>query len=207
MARRRRYRGHRRRARSWRRASELAVIFVLCVIALYSGYKGTDDTLTGGNPGDEPGSYGYLVVDGDSLRLGGENIRLFGIDAPELHQKCRDKNNRPYACGKKARAALKRLIMGLRVSCRTLDVDRYQRSVAVCKAGGDDINKAMVEDGWAVAYLSISLAYAGAEAKARKAKRGLWAGTFEQPADWRRFNRSSMSIAGGNQPAPTIAPD
>ena len=40
-----------------------------------------------------------IVTDGDTIKMGKENIRLFGIDAPEMKQICKNKNNDPYACG------------------------------------------------------------------------------------------------------------
>ena len=45
------------------------------------------------------------VVDGDSLRLHDVDIRLEGIDAPELHQSC-ERAGQTYPCGDAARAAL-----------------------------------------------------------------------------------------------------
>ena len=40
-----------------------------------------------------------VVTDGDTIKIGREKIRLFGIDAPEMKQICNDENNNPYACG------------------------------------------------------------------------------------------------------------
>src|SRR5262245_22867054 len=57
------------------------------------------------------------VVDGDSLDLAGHRVRLFGIDAPENAQDCRDARGRTYACGREARAALAEAIGGQSVSC------------------------------------------------------------------------------------------
>ena len=61
------------------------------------------------------------VVDGDSLRPadGAHDIRLQGIDAPEIGQRCRDRAGRDYDCGRKARAHLKSLVAGRDVRCRT----------------------------------------------------------------------------------------
>ena len=57
-----------------------------------------------------------------------------------------------------------------------------------CYYRGIDINAAMVRAGWAVAYKRYSNDYVADEAEARVAKRGLWAGTFQQPEKWRRNN-------------------
>lgn len=120
------------------------------------------------------------VVDGDSLEAAGERIRLYGIDAPELSQTCR-KAGADYACGQEAREALKRLAGGRAVECEGHGRDRYGRLLAVCRAGGIDLNGRQVLDGRAVAYGG----YADEEAQARAAGRGIWAGTFETPGAWR----------------------
>jgi hypothetical protein len=39
------------------------------------------------------------VVDGDTLELGKERIRLYGIDAPETKQLCKNSKGQDYACG------------------------------------------------------------------------------------------------------------
>lgn len=120
------------------------------------------------------------VVDGDTLRLGGERIRLKGIDAPELDQTCRRDDVR-YACGRQARAALERLAGGAPVRCTGWERDRHGRLLAVCHAGESDLNAAMVMSGWAVAFG----AYTAEESQARRERRGLWAGSFDAPRAWR----------------------
>jgi endonuclease YncB( thermonuclease family) len=66
-----------------------------------------------------------------------------------------------------------------RVICEQEDRDCYGRIVAVCSANGRDINAEMARQGWALEYKQYSDGrYADEEAQARKAKRGLWAGTF-----------------------------
>ncbi|MBB4389894.1 hypothetical protein GGE61_006260 [Rhizobium leguminosarum] len=46
------------------------------------------------------------VIDGDTIEIAGQRIRLNGIDAPESWQACRDAAGRPYRCGKDAAFAL-----------------------------------------------------------------------------------------------------
>ena len=145
-------------------------------------------------PGNQS-SGNMMVVDGDSLRQGngGSDIRLHAIDAPELAQYCQRPDGKRYNCGRRARDHLRQLIGGREVSCITMDVDRYERSVAVCKAGDTDLNRQMVRDGWALAYRQHDRVYSGAEAEAKAAKRGIWQGEFDPPADWRRMNQGSMA--------------
>lgn len=121
-----------------------------------------------------------VAGDGDSLTIAGERIRLIGIDAPELAQTCsRAGADRP--CGRESRDALTARIRDRVVICSGWERDRYNRLLARCRAGGVDLNRAQVEDGWAVAYGD----HADAEAAARGAGRGLWAGRFERPREWR----------------------
>jgi endonuclease YncB( thermonuclease family) len=141
------------------------------------------------------------VIDGDSLRSGMEEIRLHGIDAPEFGQTCTRSDGSDYACGRQATRHLKRLIANAPIDCRIIDTDRYNRTIAVCTAGGRELNLAMVEDGWAVAYTKHSLGYVAAEQDARDARRGIWQGWFEQPSAWRERNRMSLGTLGQNNAA------
>ena len=134
----------------------------------------------------------FAAIDGDSLRKAGGNYRLNGIDAPELHQMCRDAGRRDYPCGRMAKAALNDLVAGQDLSCSAVDTDRYGRAVVICKAGREEINAAMVRQGWAIAYRAHSMAYVSEEAEARSARRGLWQGEFEVPEAWRKSHRKEL---------------
>jgi len=129
-----------------------------------------------------------IVNDGDSLTLGTERIRMRGIDAPEYQQTCR-KDGADYACGKMARQALVRLISGNPVTCSGWQRDRYGRLLGDCKAGGKDLNRAQVEAGWAIAYGDFE----AEQAIARTGKAGIWAGTFDQPQDWRESHHEGLA--------------
>jgi endonuclease YncB( thermonuclease family) len=124
------------------------------------------------------------VADGDTIELSGQRIRLQGVDAPELHQECRDASGRNWGCGRRARSELRALIGNDPVQCESHAKDRFGRSVAVCRARGRDLSEAMVRSGWALAYPDWS-PYADAQADARGRKAGIWAGTFERPRAWR----------------------
>lgn len=138
-------------------------------------------------PRAEPGGIA-AVIDGDTLRLNGRRIRLFGVDAPEGRQQCR-REGRPYACGEAAARHLEALISGRAVTCRQRDMDRHGRMVAICFAGGADLNRAMVAAGWALAYRRYGLDYVAQERRAQRARRGLWAGQFQPPWRWRAERR------------------
>jgi endonuclease YncB( thermonuclease family) len=130
------------------------------------------------------------VVDGDSLRLGRESIRLKGIDAPELRQTCLDDAGREWRCGQAAKSRLAALAAAGAVSCTARGHDRYGRTLATCAAGDvADLGEALVREGLAVDYggfHSLFSGYSAAEREARAARRGIWAGTFEPPQDFRR---------------------
>ncbi len=130
-----------------------------------------------------------VVLDGDSMRLKGRDVRLYGIDAPEYGQSCQLADGKSYRCGRDARNFLRKLVAQNPVKCRQIDLDRYGRDIAVCTAGKTELNRAMVESGWAVAYLNHSLNYVQAEKRARNARLGIWRGEFVEPEDWRADNR------------------
>lgn len=130
------------------------------------------------------------IADGDSFAIGGRRIRLFGIDAPERGQSCADADGRRYDCGAAAGEALTRLIGNELPRCTERDRDSYGRSVAVCTVGGRELNRAMVAEGWAIAFTRYSRDYVGDEATARRARRGLWRGRFERPDQYRAGQRN-----------------
>lgn len=118
------------------------------------------------------------IVDGDTLVLNGERIRLYGIDAPELRQSCLDANGQIYGCGQLAKRHLIGLIDGKAVRCRGNNQDKYRRRLAVCYAGRMNVNKRMVEDGWALAYGYYSKVYIKEQIRARQKILGMWQGRF-----------------------------
>lgn len=130
------------------------------------------------------------VIDGDTLSIGRVHIRLFGMDAPESDQRCQDAEDRPYNCGLLAADVLTEEIGGAIVICLPVDVDQYKRVVAVCSARQHDLGDAMVRRGYAIDYPFFSGGrYREAEKEAREAKRGLWAGRFIEPRDWRKEHK------------------
>lgn len=149
----------------------------------------------------QTGSHSIRLADGDSFSLGHERYRLYGIDAPELHQECTDAAGRTWTCGIRARSELRRIIGTHPVQCRTVSTDRYGRNVAVCHAGGRDLAEEMVRAGFATVLerRGFPNPYEAVQAQARADKRGLWAGSFDTPSDWRRANPRDDTTA----PPPT----
>jgi endonuclease YncB( thermonuclease family) len=145
----------------------------------------------------EPGA--VEVIDGDSMRRGKEEIRLNGIDAPEYRQTCREADGKEWSCGREAAAALRGLVRRADVRCDGIETDRYGRIVADCYSGALSLGGEMVRLGWAIAYRQHSLKYVAQEEEAKRAKRGIWRGTFEDPENWREEHRPALGSA--------VAPD
>jgi endonuclease YncB( thermonuclease family) len=163
----------------------LVVVAVIAAIAHQSGRFDVPSRRGSLEPGATI-SGRAKTIDGDSLELAGERIRLFGIDAPEARQQCRNAQGQDYPCGREAARALAALANG-QLSCTLMRQDQYERGVATCTANGRDLGDAMVRAGHARDYVRHSRGrYAEAEREARAARRGIWAGDFEQPEAWRR---------------------
>ena len=126
------------------------------------------------------------VIDGDSLRIGDEEVRLFGIDAPEYQQICIDqKTGQAFSCGKRSRAHLEWMIDGREVRCEGWERDKFDRLLGECHVGEILLNRRMVLDGWAVSFGDYRT-----EEEAAKTKRvGLWSSDFEDPYKWRKDKR------------------
>ena len=125
------------------------------------------------------------VIDGDTIALGDQRIRLWGIDAPEIRQQC-VRDGASYPCGRAAKAILEALVGSESVACGQVAEDRYRRSVGRCWASGKDIGEAVVRAGWALDHSRYSRGfYASAEQHARNLQVGIWAGTFAAPWHWR----------------------
>ena len=129
------------------------------------------------------------VIDGDTIEIQDQRIRLHGIDAPERSQTCLLQGQR-YPCGVDATESLRKLVRGKAVSCNTMGRDRYGRTIAVCVIPvGIELGLTMVRLGWALAYRRFSIDYVHEEEDARQKKLGIWRGRFRPPWEWRRGKR------------------
>jgi len=128
------------------------------------------------------------IIDGDTIHIDNNKIRLNGIDAPEKKQIC-TKSGDEYSCGSVSTEALIKKIENKPVICHVAsNKDRYGRFIGVCFVGGTNLNKWMVINGYAVAYRRYSKDYVQDEEYAKKHKLGLWAGIFLEPEKWRKLN-------------------
>jgi endonuclease YncB( thermonuclease family) len=172
-----------------RKQMGIAAVFAVIAIVSSSSACGNDD-LTGS----------ARVIDGDTIAVGFQHVRLQGIDAPETDQVCLDAQGERWTCGLAARERLSAHIAGRAVRCASRGEDRYGRMLATCSAGGENLNGWMVREGWALAYVQYSREYIGDEAAARAQRRGMWAGAFIAPWDWRHRNRHTVILGALSVP-------
>ena len=121
------------------------------------------------------------VVDGDTLRFGGERIRLRGLDAPERAQTCTHADGANWPCGEAAERMLSELVAGSSVECAPFGRDQYDRVLARCTVGKTDVGAEVVRHGYAIADGE----YEAEEREARAARRGIWNGSFQRPREYR----------------------
>lgn len=141
------------------------------------------------------------IVDGDTIRIRDTTIRLFGIDAPELRQRCSDRAGKLYNCGKEAKLTLAKLIQEKELNCKLRTEDRYHRQVSVCFVDGLDVGEQMVAKGQAWAFTKYSRDYSDQEKTAKELKLGIWQAN-NIPA-W-KFRKNRWKI--GTQIAPEGCP-
>ena len=130
--------------------------------------------------------------DGDSFRIGSDRIRLLGIDAPELAQQCTDGAGRDWPCGRVARDRMADLLAAGAVDCRPEGYDRYDRLLATCFIGPQDLGATMVVEGLAVS----AGPYWQEQVAAQQARAGIWSGDFDAPRDWRDDQASPRGAWG-----------
>jgi len=133
------------------------------------------------------------VIDGDTISIRKQRIRIAAIDACERDQTGL-KDGKVWRCGAASRSYLAKMIDGQHVRCDIIDQDQYRRLVGQCFIGDVDIGLAMVKAGMAEAMLrylpashSISeVEYGQAEHSARDNGFGMWSAEIESPHLYRR---------------------
>ena len=165
-----------------RRNAQLAIVLVLLAS---TSADASEETLIVGRA---------TVVDGDTVEIRDVRIRLHGIDAPESSQRCTRTNGESQKCGQDAAFALHKKLGHRNVRCAGHKTDRWRRKIATCFLGSVDVNKWMVQQGWALAYRKYSTDYVATEASAKANRRGIWSTSFIEPWKWRRGERTQHSM-------------
>lgn len=193
-------------SRLWYWVRQILIIGLLlgAFVLAWKWQQATAERVTAGN------GEAVHVIDGDSLAIGkGEarrTVRLQGIDAPEYRQYCKAADGKPWPCGKDARTALEAIVKAGGLDCMVIAEDSYHRTIGTCAVTGiKDIGSEMVRRGMAVSGAETSDSrfnnggpYLAEEAGAQKAKRGIWRGTFERPADWRARTKAATAGAAND---------
>jgi endonuclease YncB( thermonuclease family) len=139
------------------------------------------------------------VIDGDTLDIHGEHIRINGVDAPESAQLCKDSKGKVYRCGAVAATALAEFLEASSPTrCEFVTRDRYGRFVGNCyRADGKSVAGYLVRNGLALDWPQYSAGkYADEQARAKAERLGLWSGTFTAPWEWRAEQRTKREITG-----------
>ena len=136
------------------------------------------------------------IIDGDTIHVKNNKIRLHGIDAPEKKQTCKKPYltisvfsfTKSYLCGQVSTNKLTKKINNQIIKCKIKDVDRYNRLIGECYKRNENLNSWLVSNGYAVAYRKYSKKYISDEINAKNNKLGIWQGKFEMPWNFRRKN-------------------
>jgi endonuclease YncB( thermonuclease family) len=132
------------------------------------------------------------IIDGDTLEIRGTRVRVWGIDAPESTQLCRGADSLQYQCGAKAANDLDAFIARRPVSCTPISLDRYGRTVASCAVDRVDLADWLVRNGLALDWPQYSKGkYDAAQRDAEHVGRGIWAGSYVEPWQYRACIRAS----------------
>lgn len=132
------------------------------------------------------------VLDGDTLEIAAQRIRLFGIDAPETGQRCNLRTDKTWPCGADASKALRSMVQGNELRCEGERRDDYGRLLARCYVGPLFVNEEMVRSGMAWAFVKYSRDFVAIEDQAKKSGAGIWKAAT--PTAW-EYRASRWKVA------------
>ena len=160
-------------------------IYLIFFLSTYNDVKAQEIKVIAGNA---------FVVDGDTIKINGENIRFSGIDAPESYYKGKEqicfKDKEKIACGKLSKDFLIKKIDNQKVVCKIqAKPDRYKRNIGECFIKDKSLSRILVKNGYAFDYPRYSKRkFAKDQTHAKNNKLGLWNMKFEFPWDFRKKN-------------------
>ncbi len=133
-------------------------------------------------------AWAQTVIDAGTIVLEGRDVRLWGVDAPDLDEVCGT-----WAAGRLATAALHDLIANRSIVCQARGVDHHGRIFGKCRAGGVDLGATMVRRGWAWALVEYSRDYVEQEAQAKAENVGVHEHHCEPASKWREAHRAQKA--------------
>lgn len=153
-------------------------LFIFCLLLMANAFAIDEFTLN-----SEKTLY---IVDGDSISL---QMRIAGIDTPEITQPCERIPNRVIDCGRLSEYHLNKLLKNLsgKLHIKPKGVDHYHRILVSVYKADVDIGKRMVADGMAFSYKDT---YKQTENKAKKNKRGFW-GFYKPPINPYKYRKAN----------------
>jgi len=137
------------------------------------------------------------VLDGDTLKVDGNLVRLYGIDCPELGQNCVQDGHK-WRCGLSAMLHLQKIII---LNRGYLDCTPWGKKEGnavegdknyVCKVGHEDLADTLLRGGYCVTVPGAFPDYGEAERAAKQARLGIWGSDFVLPSEWRRGVRPQL---------------
>jgi endonuclease YncB( thermonuclease family) len=115
------------------------------------------------------------VLDGETLELRGQRLKLIAVDAPDDHV-CEATDDARWRCGPRAATALAELLEEAIVTCTLRDRDLLGRPIATCSLGAIDLSLWLIRNGLARdANSAPNGKYRQAQDEAKAARRGIWA--------------------------------
>ncbi len=136
------------------------------------------------------------VIDGDTIEISGQRIRLVGISAPESWQLCKNAAGKSYRCGNEAAFALHDFLAASRPTrCAVHGRDGYRRLAADCaRADGVKVNAWLVRQGLAVDWPRYSKGlFKEMQSAAKRERIGIWQGSFDLPCEARASRSGGRS--------------
>ena len=132
-----------------------------------------------------------FIIDGDTLKINDTKIRLVGVDAPEISQKCKI-HGHIENCGEIVKLRLVQATSNEIITCYNHGKDFYGRVLAECYVNDININKWLLREGLAVYYYSKDFkSYKILESLAKQEKLGLWDSEFQNPKEYRKQQKKN----------------
>ena len=135
------------------------------------------------------------VVDGNTIIINFQIIRLHGIEAPNAEQLC-EIDGESWLCGWEATNALAHIVGRHWVSCRQNRLNEGGVVDATCFAGNVlNINAWMVRNGWATAQNETNTRFLQLEILARQEQIGIWRTKYKNTEHLRHsINESTIQV-------------